>query len=109
MRQEFMTKCARFFITKCDSFITKCDSYYKLRKYGFCCKISLSLTSNTNYYYFCFCSYFVVVVIVVVVATVLFVYLILLTQKVTPWKFFKQPVTKFAEAYAEPCQTSSPR
>ena len=33
MRQKFITKCARFFISKCDSFITKCDSYYKLRRF----------------------------------------------------------------------------
>ena len=30
MRQKFITKCVKFFITKCDSFITKCDSYNKL-------------------------------------------------------------------------------
>ena len=33
MRQKFIKKCVRFFITKCDSFITKCDSYYKLRRF----------------------------------------------------------------------------
>ena len=33
MRQKFITKCVRFFITKCDSFVTKCDSYYKLRQF----------------------------------------------------------------------------
>ena len=33
MRQNFITKCARFFITKCDSFITKCDNYYKMRRF----------------------------------------------------------------------------
>ena len=33
MRQKFITKCVRFFITKCDRFITKCDSYYKLRQF----------------------------------------------------------------------------
>ena len=27
-----MTKCVKFFITKCDSFIAKCDSYYKMRR-----------------------------------------------------------------------------
>ena len=32
MRQKFITKCVRFFITKCDSFITKCDSYYKMQR-----------------------------------------------------------------------------
>ena len=32
MRQKFITKCVRFFITKCDDFITKCDSYYKMRR-----------------------------------------------------------------------------
>ena len=32
MWQKFITKCVRFFITKCNSFITKCDSYYKLRQ-----------------------------------------------------------------------------
>ena len=32
MRQKFITKCVRFFDTKCDSFITKCDSYYKMRR-----------------------------------------------------------------------------
>ena len=32
MRQKFITKCVRFFITKCNSFITKCDSYYKTRR-----------------------------------------------------------------------------
>ena len=33
MRQKSITKCVRFFITKCDSFITKCDSYYKMRRF----------------------------------------------------------------------------
>ena len=33
MRQKFITKCVRFFITKCDNFITICDSYYKLRQF----------------------------------------------------------------------------
>ena len=32
MRQKFIAKCVRFFITKCDSFITKCGSYYKRRR-----------------------------------------------------------------------------
>ena len=46
MRQKFITKCIRFFITKYDSvttkydsittkctdFITNCDSYYKMRR-----------------------------------------------------------------------------
>ena len=32
MRQKFITKCARFFIIKCDNFITKCDTYYKMRR-----------------------------------------------------------------------------
>ena len=32
MWPKFITKCVRFFITKCNSFITKCDSYYKLRQ-----------------------------------------------------------------------------
>ena len=32
MRQKFITKCVRFFITKCDNFITKWDSYYKMRR-----------------------------------------------------------------------------
>ena len=45
MRQKFIIKCVRFFITKCDSFlenatvitncddfITKCDGYYKMRR-----------------------------------------------------------------------------
>ena len=30
--QQYITKCVRFFVTKCDSFITKCDSYYKLQQ-----------------------------------------------------------------------------
>ena len=34
MRQKFVTKCVRFFITNCDSFITKCDVYYKLQHYN---------------------------------------------------------------------------
>ena len=29
----FITKCIRFFVTKCDSFITKCNSYYKVRRF----------------------------------------------------------------------------
>ena len=29
---DVITKCVRFFITKCNSFITKCDSYYKMRR-----------------------------------------------------------------------------
>ena len=33
MRQKFIAKCVRFFITKCDSFISKCGSYYKLRRF----------------------------------------------------------------------------
>ena len=33
MRQKFITKCVRFYITKCDSFNIKCDSYYKLRRF----------------------------------------------------------------------------
>ena len=33
MRQKFITKYVRFFITKCDSFITKCNSYFKLRRF----------------------------------------------------------------------------
>ena len=46
MRQKFITKCIRFFITKyesittkydsittkCTDFITNCDSYYKMRR-----------------------------------------------------------------------------
>ena len=32
MRQKFITKCVKFFITKCDSFIRNCDSYYKMRR-----------------------------------------------------------------------------
>ena len=32
--QTFVTKCVRFFVTKCDGFITKCDVYYKLRQYS---------------------------------------------------------------------------
>ena len=34
MRQRFITKCVRFFITKCNGFIIKCDSYYKTRQYN---------------------------------------------------------------------------
>ena len=47
MRQKFITKCVRVFITKCDSFIKnttvllqnatvipRCDVYYKLRQYN---------------------------------------------------------------------------
>ena len=30
LRQKFVTKCVRFFVTKCDSFITICNSYYKM-------------------------------------------------------------------------------
>ena len=30
MRQKLITKCVRFFITKCDSFIIKRDSCYKM-------------------------------------------------------------------------------
>ena len=30
---DIITKCVRFFITKCDSFITKCNRYYKLRRF----------------------------------------------------------------------------
>ena len=30
MRQKCITKCARFFIKKCESFIRTCDSYYKM-------------------------------------------------------------------------------
>ena len=33
LRQKFITKCVRFFITKCDSFTTKCDRYYQLRQF----------------------------------------------------------------------------
>ena len=33
MRQKFIAKCARFFITKRDSFITKCSSYCKTRRF----------------------------------------------------------------------------
>ena len=37
IRQNVITKCVRFFITKCDSFITKCkitkcNNYYKTRR-----------------------------------------------------------------------------
>ena len=32
MRQKFITKCVRVFITKCNSFITKCNSYCKIRR-----------------------------------------------------------------------------
>ena len=31
MRQKFITKYVKIFITNYDSFITKCDSYYKMR------------------------------------------------------------------------------
>ena len=41
MREKFVTKCVRLFITKCKSFITKCvdfftkyDVYYKMRRYN---------------------------------------------------------------------------
>ena len=40
MRQKFITKCVKFFVTKHDdfirnaTFITKCDVYYKLRQYN---------------------------------------------------------------------------
>ena len=27
---DIITKCDRYFITKCDSFVTTCDSYYKM-------------------------------------------------------------------------------
>ena len=30
---DIITKCVRFFITKCDSFITNCDSFYKMRRF----------------------------------------------------------------------------
>ena len=32
MRQKFIAKYVRFFITEPDSFVTKCDSYFKLRR-----------------------------------------------------------------------------
>ena len=35
MRQKFIKKCVRFFITKYDHFMTKCDSYYKMWRFCF--------------------------------------------------------------------------
>ena len=32
MRQKFISKCVRFFITKCDSFIMKFDRYCKMQR-----------------------------------------------------------------------------
>ena len=32
MRHTLVTKCARFFNTKCDSIVKKCDSYYKMQR-----------------------------------------------------------------------------
>ena len=45
MRQKFITKCVRPFITKCDSFIRKCDIYYIFRRFYY--KI-LQLLQNTT-------------------------------------------------------------
>ena len=45
IQHKFITKCVRFFITKCDSFVTKCDSYYKLRQFYY--KLRQSLQNAT--------------------------------------------------------------
>ena len=43
MRQNFITKCVRFIITKCDS--SKCDSYCKMRRFYY--KMRQSLQNAT--------------------------------------------------------------
>ena len=48
MRQKFITKCVKFFITKCHSFITKCNSYYKMRRFYY--KSETVITKCDVYY-----------------------------------------------------------
>ena len=45
MRQNFITKRVRIFITKWDSCITNCDSYYKMR----CLLQNVSMQSATTF------------------------------------------------------------
>ena len=56
MRQKFITKCIRFFTTKCDIFITKCEdfitkckSYYKMRRLLHNASVQTNASSETNY------------------------------------------------------------